>query len=608
VSVRTMRINGLLLAVAVMVACMGCEPGDVTSGPSQTVAILAELPETQVLHISIRSGEPTVHGEVDGRPRVSMPHGIQQVVIPFGYRFESLDVTAGLDVPIAGALAWIKEEGDASPDVVSRSALDCVKVFGTQPRRGADLLVLDVIPIAETQDRVVTAYYEDLELHITVRKDPAKAGYTVRYRPDPYRPLEHSVLNPETLATYDAKIGVPRALGGLCNDEETHDYDYVIIGHRALLDDRQDVTMDDFIERKESQGHSVKLVTMDQITASYPGRDDPEKMRNFLTDAYNRWDTDFVLLAGEPGHVPTRAMYMMSGVGPLIFIASDMYFQCLDGTMNSNDDDHWGERTDGPNGTDIDMFAELYVGRVPATSPEHIANWVRKTLKYEDLETDPSRQRALLIGEWTGFTEEFAFAKDAIEEIRTGADIHGVKTRGFSANPNIWTDTLYDQDCEWSYKELLELLNDGEYSVINHLGHGYPKSVMKLKIDEVDELTNDKPFVIYSQACYAGAMFDDSIAERFLTAPNGAAAVVMNSHMGHGASSTNGPSQRVNRAFWEAFFAERVPQIGVMNAYAHEYAIYRADVSAFRLLIIASNLFGDPTLEVLPLDETWDDE
>jgi hypothetical protein len=601
-----MKMN-LVLLVVVVFASMGCEPAEVAIPATTDYWVPRYVSNTQTLEVTVTTGDPTLHRNREGQPRVGMPYGIRHIVIPFGYAFESLEVSGGTVIPVAGALAWAQEQGDSESEVIQRSPRECVNVIGTQSQRGVDLLIVDVVPAATTQGRVTTGYYESMTLTVTVKQEESPADYAVRYRPDPYRPLEDSVLNPEDLASYESKTASPTPLGNVCNDDET--YGYVIISHRDLIDDSQEFTLDDFIARKESQGYAVKLVMMDEITGSYPGRDVAEQMRNFLTDAYNQWDTDFVLLAGEPGHVPTRAMYMMSGVGPLIFIASDMYMQCLDGTMNSNDDDHWGERTDGPDGTDIDMFAEMYVGRVPAMTPEGLSNWVGKTLKYEDLATDPSRQRALLIGEWTGFTEAFAFAKDAIEEIRTGANIHGADSAGFASDPNLWADTLYDQDREWSYSELIVMLNTGEYSVINHLGHGYPKSVMKLKIEEVDALTNEKPFVIYSQACYAGAMFDDSIAEHFVTARHGAAAVVMNSHMGHGASSTNGPSQRVNRAFWDAHFRkDGTPYLGVLNAYAHEYVIYRADVSAFRLLIIASNLFGDPALEVFPPDATRDDQ
>jgi hypothetical protein len=165
--------------------------------------------------------------------------------------------------------------------------------------------------------------------------------------------------------------------------------------------------------------------------------------------------------------------------------------------------------------------------------------------------------------------------------------------------------------------------------IINHLGHGHPFHVMKLDepvlydflFDEVigechdimENLTNNKYFFVYSQACYAGA-FDnrsfnfsgypsmlpyDCIAE-YLTvkSDNAAFAVIMNARYGFAPMdyTTDGPSQRYHREYWDAVFGEGKTQISKANQDSKEDNLYRINEYAMRWCYYQLNLFGDPTI------------
>ena len=77
------------------------------------------------------------------------------------------------------------------------------------------------------------------------------------------------------------------------------------------------------------------MVTTNYIYANYSGRDNPEKIRNFIIDANTNWGTIWVLLGGDPSNniIPIR-LTTDFGVGPWGNIASDLYFADLQGTWD----------------------------------------------------------------------------------------------------------------------------------------------------------------------------------------------------------------------------------------------------------------------------------
>ena len=137
-----------------------------------------------------------------------------------------------------------------------------------------------------------------------------------------------------------------------------------------------------------------------------------------------------------------------------------------------------------------------------------------------------------------GFGGVSDYATDSMEEIRLGSDANGYTTAGFASAPTMTTSTLYDSPTyTWSAGDLENLFNSGEYGIYNHLGHANTSYVMKLVNSNVDALTNDNYFFIYSQGCYPGNFPDDCIAEHFTTSTrHGAAAVIFNSRYGFGAA------------------------------------------------------------------------
>jgi len=135
------------------------------------------------------------------------------------------------------------------------------------------------------------------------------------------------------------------------------------------------------VEWKTRKGTDATIVCMDSILSSYPGRDDGEKLRNFLIEAYQN-GTSWVLLGGDEDVVPVRYAYP-TNTSTLPSIPNqqicDLYFSDVDGEWDMDNDGIWGE----PQHDSPDIYPDLFVGRVPAGDTAEAMTFVEKLLSYE---------------------------------------------------------------------------------------------------------------------------------------------------------------------------------------------------------------------------------
>jgi len=475
-----------------------------------------------------------------------------------------------------------------------------------QEFRGYKILILNLYPVHYIPKMRKIYYYKSME--VKVRMKPLQKSLTLQdIQRSNFRGLEKDedkvkkiVDNPEMLSSYERIKNLllnlkkstfqPKSLV-----DPSKSYDYVIITTSQF-----NSSFWPLVEWKKTRPKNpinATIVLVEDIVnnpdywcdgkwgdgCAIPEFNDTQaKIRNFIKDAYNNWGIEYVLLGGdadggnvggESGNniIPHRGFYArVESEGEVDFdIPADLYYAALNGTWNNDLDDEWGEEGEE------DFYAEVYVGRAPVDSVEEVQNFVNKTIAYENatLHKDPYLRKVLMAGEWLGFY--MGYAKRFKEEIRWGTCNYGYCTAGF---PGIYyVSTLYDADQFWSPNELILKINDNLHA-INHLGHANNLNAMKLEITDVDNnLTNTKYFFVYSQGCYAGAfdnrntagsyLENDSIAEHLVTSKNGSFAVIMNSRYGWGTGwpSTDGPSQRFDRQFWDAIFNESLLNLGKAN-------------------------------------------
>jgi len=213
---------------------------------------------------------------------------------------------------------------------------------------------------------------------------------TVRCYPIQYKPGENKILYRNTAhlsITYDLPTTEPSSV-----DEFT----LLIIAPKAFSKELQPL-----VDYKISKGVTTKLVTHDEICKGvyFPaeGRDCAEEMKYFIKNAYDQWGIKYVLLVGgryaesikEKWWIPVRYTHLDDDANYEGGYLSDLYFADLYdayGNFSSWDSNGNGIFAEWNNqGKDIiDMYPEIYIGRLPCTRVDQVKTMVKKIITYED--------------------------------------------------------------------------------------------------------------------------------------------------------------------------------------------------------------------------------
>ncbi|RLF57968.1 MAG: hypothetical protein DRN25_05775 [Thermoplasmata archaeon] len=273
-----------------------------------------------------------------------------------------------------------------------------------------------------------------------------------------------------------------------------------------------------------------------------------------------------------------------------------------------------------------DLFAEVYVGRLPVDNEIELGYVVSKIKKY--MQRSESDRSVLLLGEHLGFGGESEYGAYSMDELIGKCNKNGQTTTGIPKS-NYTISRLYERDGKWNATTLLNRIFIEKPIFVNHLGHASEWISMKFYVpvyyfngEEIDyeeylreqspeklnilrpvgSLAGTKPFVVYSQGCLAGAFdWEECVAEHMLFMPGGPVAGVWNTMFGFGyPRSTDGPSQRYNREFVDAIFGEGRERIGEANIDSKEDNIGRMLLSSvpMRIIYYGINLLGDPLIEI----------
>ena len=207
-----------------------------------------------------------------------------------------------------------------------------------------------------------------------------------------------------------------------------------------------------------------------------------------------------------------------------------------------------------------------------------------------------------MVGEHLGFGGVSDYAAAMMDQNVDGSSEDGYTTVGIPTS--IYTvDRLYERDMSWSRSTLASRINNGVH-IINHLGHGSPGYAMKFySSDILSYMNNTDHCFVYSQTCLAGHFDGTDCWAEYMTikSDNGGFAVVMNARYGWGSGyTTDGPSQRFNREFWDAVFnpEENKNHLGMANQDSKEDNLYRISQNCMRWCYYELNLFGDPTIAI----------
>ncbi len=476
--------------------------------------------------------------------------------------------------------------------------------IGIQYKNGFPVLYLNIYPVRYLYNHYRLDYYEQIKITIETE---SKENINPLFKCDNLivSEIQNMVDNPELIQLYKQQVPT-------LNLNEGNNVDYIIITTEDLKNpvDPGEYTFDDLISFRQSQGLNCSIKTVEEIQQEYTGVDLPEKIRNFIRYAYSNWNTKWILIGGDVEKVPIRYLRDIDGVSNEVNVTSDLYYQCLDGTYNFDQDEIWGEEFDGDYGQRIDLLAEVYIGRAPVDDPTDISAFVEKTLVYENLEwdNDPYLHRVLSAGEklWSGAGGYGAGYAERCIDFCTD---YNHETYGIPSNQFDIVE-LYERDTSWKDSDVISEIDQG-FNIINHIGHGTSIAAMKLSIYQLELLNNEGKYgLFYSQACHSGQLeiTDECTAERWVNIPKkGGFAAIMNTGFGYGSTEDyDGPDNRFAREFFDALFSpnEKISRIGVANQDSKEDNIWRINEDNMYHVYYNTILFGDPYVEIKGSEST----
>jgi len=189
----------------------------------------------------------------------------------------------------------------------------------------------------------------------------------------------------------------------------TDEYDLVIIAPEQFTAELQPL-----VDHKNGVGVDTFLKTTEDIYNQYDGVDKPEQIKYFIKDAFDNFGIRYVLLVGglnsliyaerKDDHnqgsndwlVPVRYTNMNSGPTDDPGFISDLYYADIyegEGNFSS-----WDSNEDGvfaawkfiASRDVLDLYPDVYVGRLPCRNTREVNTMVNKIINYESSACDPS--------------------------------------------------------------------------------------------------------------------------------------------------------------------------------------------------------------------------
>ena len=263
---------------------------------------------------------------------------------------------------------------------------------------------------------------------------------------------------------------------------------------------------------EDHAGLEDTVVTVAQVLSTASGRDEQEKVRNFIKQAYTDWGVTHVLLAADNDQIPCRVCWVEVSPDYRDWIATEMYYSALDGDWDADGDSRFGEAEDS-----VDLMPDVLLGRLPLATPAEMSAFVDRFMIYVSDSTARYLEDVLLAG----------FDYSASFKGEYSCEIYDTLLR--PATMRAWKvyDSHYPHNHEDSVKTLLDrgmhVWVQYDHCNYNVMGCGYTNHNYLLWTWELDDMANAPNYTIgFAAGCYPSA-FDSSycVAEVLLTAPNG---------------------------------------------------------------------------------------
>ncbi|RKX69567.1 hypothetical protein DRP53_07765 [candidate division WOR-3 bacterium] len=359
----------------------------------------------------------------------------------------------------------------------------------------------------------------------------------------------------------------------LIRPNSINDVNYAIVTGGNLVDYYQP-----FADWKTKKGYLTKVFSTTWIYASYPGRDNPEKIRNFFRDYYQNKGLIWALLGGDVQIVPERDIY--STYYQPYYIASDWYYWDLDSNWNRNGNNRYGELGDV---LPSECYYDIYGGRDPIDDSSDIIYFTDKLFTFEKNPPDTGINTIVLVSADT-----------------TSMRCNEVIAQMF---PPWWRIVWVIEAQAPATRETLNTYQPQFCHLVTHgdrNGFYAPYGQPIFTEADIPYLTNDLPTIFNAIAGYTGEFdnrYDDCIGEELINFQKGGMATMFNSRYAFGGPPALGPCEQLDTAFYHMVCYTDTLWLGVAFAAAHEHF---ADLiwtqGLWHYCGLEQNLMGEPEM------------
>lgn len=323
-------------------------------------------------YFTINFEESTSYILDSGKPM--LPVFSKVFILPFGSKLKNVEVIFSNENEIL-----LSKEIKPAPEIISLS--ETLKNI-ENPTKNEDIYSSSEIYPPNSFSYNTGSGLQDKEhvIFVSVR------CYPIRYSPSMNKLIYNKNIN--------IKIEYNEPINPLKYPDE---YDLVIITPSIFIDPIQRL-----VEHKNNYDVRTIIKTTEEIYSEYIGYDEAEEIKYFLKDAIENWNAKYALIVGDINLVPIRvtAIEAWNEIG----IPTDLYYADIfdsEGqfcSWDSNNNGKFGEYNwqDGMI-DDVDLYADINVGRLPCSNKLDVIVTVNKIIDYETRSKDQEWSNKIIL-------------------------------------------------------------------------------------------------------------------------------------------------------------------------------------------------------------------
>ena len=412
----------------------------------------------------------------------------------------------------------------------------------TQYLNGCSFAFASFTPVRYVPATGKVSYAKSVTVTVDVTASRSDRSNMLWLSPEVQARVERLAQNPEAVQQYKSRA---RTIGG---------YELLVITPEAWVSH-----FDEYVAFYEARGLRTHVTALEYILDNFDGRDNPEKMREYIKQEYQNEGILMVLLGGDSGIVPWRALWCVATEEEQDNLPADMYFVCLDGTWNDDNDELWGEV-----GED-DLLPELAIGRMPFNNETQFNNMMHKTLEYQANPVLGEFHDVILGAEHLG---DGYYGSNDLERLIGENNDYDYTTIGIPEDYN-FTRIYADGPTGWSGGIFRRAINQTGGQYVHHVGHAntdyvagwYVNTTNDASFEQLDGVHHNYNF-FHSHGCICGDFTHTCMLERLVNISTGFVATTGNSRYGWYVPWGDGMAAHLHREFVDAYYNDRLPYIG----------------------------------------------